>query len=179
MEFFLELLKITLPALIVFITVYFLMKKHSEQELALRRIQLQQNKIDKLSSVTVPLRLAAYERLALFCERISLNNLLLRLPTQDQSAAALRVGMMMAIQQEFEHNLTQQVYVSENLWKILQLSKDDNLLVINGLYDKLDKNADAKAFAALIDNYLASIQDLTPLQKAQVAVRKEAGLLLN
>ncbi|MGK0366208.1 MAG: hypothetical protein ACI85O_003281 [Saprospiraceae bacterium] len=179
MELFLEIVKLTIPALIVFITVYFLMKQHSETELAMRYAELQKTKMDKISAITVPLKLTAYERLALFCERISLNNLLIRLPIQDQSAASLRVGLMLAIQQEYEHNMTQQVYVSENLWQIIKLCKDDNLVVINGLYEKLTKGATAKDFVNIISNYLEQVDGLTPLQKAQLAIRKEAGVLLN
>jgi len=179
MEAFLEIIKIIIPALIVFLTVYFLMKQHSKTELAMRHAELQKAKNDKISTITVPLKLTAYERLALFCERISLNNLLMRLPTQDQSAASLRVGLMMAIQQEYEHNMTQQVYVSENLWQIIKLCKDDNLVVINGLYEKLSEGATAKDFANIISNYLVQTEGLTPLQKAQVAIRKEAGVLLS
>ena len=179
MESVLEIFKLTIPALIVFATIYFLMKQHSETELAMRHAELQKTKTDKISSITVPLKLTAYERLALFCERISLNNLLMRLPIQDQSAASLRVGLMMAIQQEYEHNMTQQVYVSENLWQIIKLCKDDNLVVINGLYEKLPESASAKDFANMIGNYLEQVDGMTPLQKAQVAIRKEAGVLLN
>ncbi len=178
MELLFDIIKVTLPALIVFATVYYLMKQHSETELAMRQMELQKTKNNNISSITVPLRLTAYERLTLFCERISLNNLLMRLPTADQSAASLRVGLMMAIQQEYEHNMTQQVYVSDQLWQIIKLAKDDNLVVINGLYEKIPDGADAKAFAGVINAYLDSRETMTPLQTAQSAIRKEAGLLL-
>ena len=178
MEIILEIIKITLPALIVFATVYFLMKNHAEKELALRRVELQNNKTDKLSSITVPLKLTAYERLSLFCERISLSNLLMRLPTDNQSAAALRVGLLLAVQQEFEHNLSQQIYISDNLWQIIKLCKDDTLTVINGLYEKVPEGADAKAFARVINSYLEQTEGVTPLMTALAAIRKEAAVVL-
>ena len=179
MEFFFELLKLTLPALIVFVTVYFLQKQHSETELALRNAELQKTRTDKISAVTLPLQMNAYERLSLFCERISLPNLLMRLPVKEQTAAGLRVGMMMAVQQEYEHNLTQQIYVSDQLWQIVNLAKEDLLTVITGLYEKVPPGADAEAFTAIINSYLATQEGISPLQTAQIAVRKEAGVLLN
>lgn len=179
MEILLDIIKVTVPALIVFFTVYFTLKQYTEKELALRQIELQKNKFENLSKITVPLKLTAYERLALFCERISLNNLILRLPTEGQSAAALRVGMMLAIQQEYEHNMSQQVYISDNLWKIIQLAKDDTLVVINGVYEKLNDKDDAKKFAAMLSNFVEQRTTLSPLQKAQVAIRKEASLIIN
>ena len=111
METFLEIVKITVPALIVFLTVYFVMKTYLDKQY---QIQLLQFKKDQ-KNTTTPLKLQAYERLSLFCERISIPNLVLRMKTKGASSAALRVSLLMAVQQEFEHNISQQIYISDQL----------------------------------------------------------------
>ena len=80
---------------------------------------------------SLPLRLQSYERLALFMERIKVSNLLLRFQSKDISAKQLVNTMMLAIQQEYEHNLVQQIYVSDKLWEIICLSKDEVLFSLD------------------------------------------------
>lgn len=173
MEFFLEILKMTIPALIVFLTVYYLMKQYLDKQYQIKVLEYRQKK----SGTTVPMKLQAYERLSLFCERISIPNLLLRLRSEDQSAALLRMSMLIAIQQEFEHNITQQVYVSENLWQIVKVARDDTQNIINGVAEKVDPKAPGQEYAGVLLKYLDS-QGTTTLEKALIAIKKEAGVLL-
>ncbi|HMW75898.1 MAG TPA: hypothetical protein PKD40_09585, partial [Saprospiraceae bacterium] len=72
-------------------------------------MELKQN----ANAVTLPLKLQAYERLSLFCERISIPSLILRLNQPGMNTQALRYAMLISIQKEFEHNITQQMYISE------------------------------------------------------------------
>lgn len=173
MTVFLEILKMTIPALVVFMTVYFLMKQYLNKEYQIKVLEYRQ----KHSSTTTPLKLQAYERLSLFCERISIPNLLLRLRSDKQNAGLLRLSMLIAIQQEFEHNITQQVYVSDNLWKIIKIARDDTVNIINGVAEKLEPKAPGEEYANFLLNYLDS-QDFTSLDKALQAIKKEAGVLL-
>ena len=170
---FLEILKMTIPALVVFLTVYFLMKQYLEKEYQIKVLEYRQ----KHSRTTVPMKLQAYERLSLFCERISIPNLLLRLRSENQNAGLLRFSMLIAIQQEFEHNITQQVYVSDQLWQIVKISRDDTLNIINGVAEQIDPKAPGTEYATLLLKYLDS-QDFTSLDKALQAIKKEAGVLL-
>ena len=110
LEVMLEIIKITIPALVVFFTVYTLLKQFMEGQYKTQMLQFKQNQ----HKTTIPLRLQAYERLSLFCERISIPNLVLRLRNENMTAAELRMALMLGIQHEFEHNITQQVYVSTN-----------------------------------------------------------------
>ena len=91
--------------------IYTLTKKYFDQQSNARAAEIQQQRLQ----ATLPLRLQAYERLLLLCERISIPNLVGRLRTEGSSSSDLRMAMLMAIKQEFEHNVTQQIYVSESL----------------------------------------------------------------
>jgi hypothetical protein len=80
---------------------------------------------------TVPLQLQAYERLVLLVERISLPNLVGRMNHPHLSARELQVLLLENIKQEFEYNVTQQVYVTQHAWNAVQNLKDQNMLIIN------------------------------------------------
>ena len=169
----LEILKIAVPALIVFLTVFTIMKKYVESQENLRRMEFRQTQ----QNTTIPLRLQAYERLSLFCERISIPSMVLRLRQEGMNARELRVTMMIAIQQEFEHNITQQVYISENLWKIVKIARDDVLNVINLVYQENDPEMDGRAFARELLTFVEQREGV-PIDTALQAIKKEAGILL-
>ena len=92
----LEIVKITIPALIVFLTIYYLMKQFLANEYQVRMLDFKQNQ----QRTTVPLRLQAYERLSLFCERISIPSLVLRMRNEGMTTSELRLAMMVAVQKE-------------------------------------------------------------------------------
>ncbi|MEM9920890.1 MAG: hypothetical protein AAF990_22515 [Bacteroidota bacterium] len=169
----LEIIKVTVPALIVFLTVYYLLKQFMEGQYKVRMLEFKQNQ----QKTTIPLRLQAYERLSLFCERINIPGLVLRLRSEGMTAAQLRLTMMIAIQKEFEHNITQQVYVSDNLWKIIKIARDDVLNIINLIYNDTDPSQDAHEFGKAMFAFLES-RDVIPLDKALEAIKKEAALLM-
>jgi len=87
------------------------------------------------------------------------------------------MAMMIAVQQEFEHNITQQVYVSEQLWQIIKIAKDDDINMINLVAKDLDPNSDARLYSEKLFQLLQQRGDL-PLDKALLAIKKEAGVLL-
>ena len=120
METALEILKYILPALIVFATVYFLMKRFLDMQYSTEVLRFKQSQAKN----TLPVKLQAYERLAMFCERISLDNLSYRLSGGSMDAKTMGNAMLVAIQQEYEHNMSQQVYVSEKLWEIITMAKN-------------------------------------------------------
>ncbi|MEM1321668.1 MAG: hypothetical protein AAGG75_15530 [Bacteroidota bacterium] len=169
----LEIIKITVPALIVYFTVQTLLKQYLDNRYKLEMLDYKQNQ----QKTTIPLRLQAYERLSLFCERIAIPNLVLRLRTEKMSAGELRLAMMIAVQKEFEHNITQQVYVSDQLWQIIKIARDDVINVINVVYQNTDPASDARDYSRAMFTELQN-REMAPLEKALVAVKKEAGLLM-
>ncbi len=173
MELFFDILKYTIPALIVFFTAYFLLKMLLDERQRIDRMLLRQD----AQKITLPLRLQAYERLTLLCDRVSIPNSLLRIRMPGMTVADLRGALLLSISQEFEHNTSQQLFVSETLWRIISLAKDQTLTLIANASEGLDAKADAEL---LVEKIFAALEEQgapTPLHKALVAIRTEAGQL--
>ena len=85
--------------------------------------------------------------------------------------------MMIAIQQEFEHNITQQVYVSQNLWEIIKIARDNSLNILDSIYESVDPKAEGATFAKAILAYHQQ-QGNPILPRALQAIKEEAGILL-
>ena len=173
MEGFWELLKIILPALIVLATTYVLLKNYLDKQYDLKTIEYKESQ----QRITLPMKLQAYERLSLFTERISLPSLVFRLRAEGSNVAALRVALMLAVQQEYEHNITQQIYVSRNLWEILRLSKDNVVNIVDDVANTLSPNADADELAGRLLQF-AQQQEVSMQTRALEAIKKEAALVL-
>jgi hypothetical protein len=115
-----ELAFYTLPALITGGVAYFLFNSYFNDQQNTRR-WLVQKENQKLG---LPLRLQAYERLVLFLERISPNKLLLRVPPLSDDKMDYVNLLIHHIDQEFDHNLTQQIYVSDEGWMMIITAKN-------------------------------------------------------
>lgn len=172
METVLEIIKITVPALIVFLTVYYLLKKFIAGQERMKMLEIKENQ----QQVSTPMRLQAYERLSLFCERISIQNLVLRLNKQGMTAAEFQISLLLAIQQEYEHNITQQVYVSEKLWDIIKMAKDDAVNFISLVAESIDPKAEANSLASSLMDYLQK-RPMSGPDQALLAIKKEAALI--
>lgn len=170
----LEIIKITIPALVVFLTVKYLMQAYLNKEYQLKVLATEKKKNDH----TLPLKLQAYERLSLFCERISVPTLLFRVKEEGMSARQLRLQMLLAIQKEYEHNITQQVYVSAQLWEIIKIARDDSVNTISIAMESIEPNANAQDLTQAIFTILEK-RGTTAVDKALLAIKKEAGVLLN
>lgn len=127
MEDFLELLKIVLPSAVVFLTAYLILKKYLESNVTR---QMKEIKAETQKTI-LPLRLQAYERIVLYLERISPNNLIMRVYKPGMSAKLLQAELTRSIREEYEHNMTQQVYVSHNSWILLKNAKEETIRMIN------------------------------------------------
>jgi hypothetical protein len=172
-EQFLEILKYTIPALVVFATAYFMLKTYLDDNY--RTYQLNQRLEGQ--KITLPIRLQAYERLTLLCDRISIPNTLLRIRMPGMTVADLSGALLIAISQEFDHNAASQVYVSPTLWQILLAAKSDTLTLVTQATDGLDPKADADVLVSRLLYAIDERGDATPLQKALMAIRTEAGQL--
>lgn len=173
MELFFELLKYTIPALVVFFTAYFLLKMLLDERQRIDRMALRQD----AQKITLPLRLQAYERLTLLCDRVEIPNALLRIRTPGMTVGELTGALLLAISQEFEHNTSQQLFVSETLWQIIRVAREQTMSMITNAAEGLDPKEDAEA---LVKKLFAALDEQgfpTPLQRAIIAVRTEAGQL--
>lgn len=174
MEIFLEILKFTLPGLIVFLATYFTLKQYLKSQYEMKAIELRA----KYSKDAIPLKLQAYERLLLFCERISIPNLIFRLKTNSMTNVELKNAMIISVQKEYEHNMAQQLYTSQKLWDILTLAKNDVITMITqeGNATKSDENANQLSSQLL--NKLQSAGK-SPIDVAINAIKEEAKIILN
>ncbi len=172
MELFFELLKYTIPALVVFATAYYLLKMLLDERQRIDQAILRHD----AQKITLPLRLQAYERLTLLCDRVGVANTLLRVQSPGMKVRDLRGSLMLAISQEFDHNTSQQLYVSETLWQIIEFAKNNTLSMVTNTADHLDPGAPAELlFGALLEEL--ELQQPTILQKTIIAIRTEAGQL--
>lgn len=137
MDYVLEILKITLPSLIVFFTTYFLVKRYFESEEKKNFVDTKFNASEKV----LPMRIQAYERVVLYLERINPNNLIMRVYRPSMSAAMLHSELLKAIRDEYDHNMSQQIYLSSEGWKLVKIAKDETIQLINFSMEKLTKKA--------------------------------------
>jgi hypothetical protein len=93
------------------------------------------------NSGTHQLQLQAYERLTLLVDRIALPNLISRLSQPGLSAREMQMVITQNIRQEFEYNITQQIYVSAEAWTAIKNLKDQNMLIVNQLASTMPANA--------------------------------------
>jgi len=91
--------------------------------------------------VILPLRLQAYERFVLFMERIHPSNLVLRLNSPDLTALQLQSLLVRTIREEFEYNLSQQLYISGSSWELVKNAKEETISMINQASTKLGEGA--------------------------------------
>ena len=116
----LQLLFFLLPAVVVGIVAFYFFNLHTRNEEQRRRFLLHREN----QKQALPVRLQAYERMALFLERIAPGNLLVRVKPYKKEKDAYATLLTKTIEQEFEHNLAQQIYVSEECWNVIKASKN-------------------------------------------------------
>lgn len=136
----LELLSYTIPAIVTGVVALYFFKFHTKNENNRRNYLLRKDK----QNVALPLRLQAYERMALFLERISPDKLLVRVsPTSTDKVAYLR-KLINTVESEFEHNLAQQIYITDDCWNVIKTAKNATLNLAREAMTA-GENKDAKA----------------------------------
>lgn len=159
MDTILELIKYTLPAMVVVLVVFLMLKAHFENDYKLKLLQLKSDS----SKDVIPLKLQAYERLTLFVHRISPENLIPRVTQPDMNAQQFKVAIIQSIQQEFEHNITQQVYVSNGVWGAVVSFKNTFANIVNEKSKQIDPNSTAYDLGKLIvEEFMQNEELLTP-----------------
>ncbi|WP_452596526.1 DUF7935 family protein [Pontimicrobium sp. MEBiC01747] len=121
-----DLLLNILPALIVGLAAYFFFKEHVNNEDRRRNYLLRKD----LEVTVLPTRLQAYERMTLFLERITPSKLLIRVSPISSDKEQYESLLIKSIEQEFEHNLSQQIYITDECWNIINASKNATIQLI-------------------------------------------------
>lgn len=173
MAILLEILQSTVPALIVFLTVYFLLREFFQREYRLRLTDVQR----KSAQTTLPLRLQAYERMAIFTERIALPKLILRIRTESMSAKDLHAALMITIEQEFDHNVAQQIYMSAEMWQLLEMCKNEAIGLLAMAFKEVPEDASGWEFSNAVFKLLGETGQVAQRQ-CQIGLRKEVQTLL-
>ena len=160
-----ELLSYTLPALITGGVAYYFFSLHTKNEEGRRRYLIQK----EAQKNALPLRLQAYERIALFLERINPTNLLLRVSPISSDKTDYQNFLIAHIDQEFEHNMTQQIYISDECWTIVMTAKNATIQMIRkASLNPQVNNADAlreAVFNELLDKQSPSNNALAYIKK--------------
>ena len=111
------------------------------------------------------LRLQAYERATLLAERIGLTNVLSRVPATGLSARQMQSALAGEIKQEYEYNISQQIYLAPEIWKAVKNLKEQNIYIVNQVGATLPAQATAldlnkQIIEFLLNNPNSSMQDL-------------------
>jgi len=183
MEIILDILKYILPSIIVFATAYFIIKQFVENENKRRLAEAEDRSREKMLNIKIsgqkivnPIRLQAYERLVLLLERISPGSLIMRNNVAGMSAFQLQKVLVNNIREEFEHNLSQQLYVSSRGWDLIRNAKEEMIRLVNTAAAKCDDNSTSADLAQLIFQF--SLEgDKSPVGNALDYIKTEARQL--
>lgn len=148
----LEILKFIIPSLVVLAVCYVIINKVMEDHQ--NRLQLEIRKQN--ASMLTPLKLQAYERMILFLERISPQMLINNYNDGTNTARGLKHLMESAVNQEFMHNLSQQIYISNQAWNIIKVVKEEVIQMIHETYEQMEMDASGVDLSkAIIEKMIA------------------------
>jgi len=170
MEFALYIIGTLLVAVIVFLTAFFSMRMFIRNDERKRLLELKEHN----KSVIAPVRLQAYERMAMFLERIEPNQLILRLNDGNTPNAELRQLLIASIRAEFEHNLSQQIYLSSDVWDKICNAKEEIIRIINVNSGKIAPDAPG---IELVSAILEQTAGQSPIASAMEALKEEIRLI--
>ncbi|MFH1004367.1 MAG: hypothetical protein V1781_02560 [Bacteroidota bacterium] len=120
----------------------------------------------------IPLRLQAYERMVLFLERISPTSLVMRIHQNEFNSHILHVELIKSIRTEYEHNLSQQIYMSVGAWEIIKTAKEEVIKLINLTADKVGHNVTGMELGQSIIEITSHIKKI-PTEVAIEYLKKE------
>ncbi len=168
------ILSSVLSAAIVGAVAYLIINKFVENEQKKSLLELKKIQESEALKVVNPIRLQAYERLALFLERISPNSLVLRCYQPGMDLKLLQGVMTKNVRDEFEHNLSQQVYVSTEAWSRIKEAKEEMINLINSAAVSLPPDADPMSLAGAVFENSAKQNPLdTALEFLKEEIRKD------
>ncbi len=163
----------TISGLLIVLAAFYIAKPYLERFEKQQLIGLKQ----AFNKETLALRLQAYERLVLFIDRTNPVNLLLRLNNQNYAAGELHYLALAEIKREFQHNITQQLYVSTASWEIIKRVKNDTISLINNALRALPAEANGTDFSRLILEQISRMES-SPYEVAAALIVEEVSQLL-
>lgn len=168
LSFLMEILKLIIPATIVFLTAYFVLNSYLNNEYQRKMLELKMNNQNQLA----PLRLQAYERLTLFVERITPHSIVIRTHKTNMTSRDLQTAMLQDIRAEFDHNVSQQIFVTPQTWTMIKAVKEETINLINGAAASLPPQATSLDLSKVIFDMMAQ-NDRNPHGVALSMIRTE------
>lgn len=168
MDIVFEILKYSLPSVFLLLLCYMMLSNFMENEEKRRSYFLKK----ETQKSALPVRLQAYERMSMFLERITPERLLLRISAQGMSVQQYRKLLVNSIKQEFEHNLSQQIYMSEEAWNLVVRSKSATVGIINNVAEELNPKGDGLQLSKTLLNRTMEMESF-PTRKALAFLKAE------
>lgn len=172
MELITELIKILAPAGLMLYLSYLLVRSFLSKQIEESRLKV----IQKNQEVVLPIRLQAYERICLLLERVSPNNLITRLNNGQYSAKEFQQILVSEVRDELNHNLSQQVYMSQDAWTYVQGAVEDIITMINEAGKGMTPENSSLDLAKQIFDYMME-NEKDMVKNALVFVKEEVRLL--
>jgi hypothetical protein len=152
-EKLIEALLYALPALVSGLIAVYYFKEYTKSDAGLEKYKLHKESNKQITK----LKLQAFERLTLFLERINLTKLVSRVQPANDNKKAYAMSLIHTVETEFEHNITQQIYISEELWSVVQTAKNRTIQIIRELVED-DNIIDAQQLRESIIKYVMEKQ---------------------
>lgn len=168
MELAIEFGKLLIPAAVVLYAMYLVVKSFLDKELDKQRMEIRSRSIETV----LPNRLHAYERVCLFLERITPNNMIMRLNNGEYTAREFQQILLNEIREEYNHNVSQQLYMSEEAWGLVKSAKEDLIMMVNEAANRVPEKATNIELARLIFE-MTMEKDFDPIQHALTEVKNE------
>ncbi len=137
MEIVIEFGKLLIPAGLVLYAMYLTVKSFLFKETENKVLNIR----TKGTEIVLPIRLQAYERMCLFLERITPNNLIPRLNHGELTGKEFQQVMLRELREEYNHNLSQQVYMTDETWDLIKNAMEEVVMIINESAEEMDKKA--------------------------------------
>ena len=171
-----QILVAVLPSIVVFLTAFYLIKQFMGGQAAQRNAEHVAEVRKEDHKHVLPLRLQAYERLALFAERISPGALLLRVHKGNMSSRMFHGDLVATIREEYEHNVTQQIYVSDKAWSKVRQAKEETIRLINLSYEQTGDTPSGTELSRHIFENVSRLSH-TPSQECLVIIKEDVRRL--
>jgi len=169
---FVTILQFVIPALVVFLVTYLTLQKYLDEDLKRRKLELQEKK----SEAIIPVKIQAYERVTILLERLKPDHLVLRLVHSNMNATQYKQVLLEAVSDEFNHNVSQQIYISDQAWTLIKAVKENTLNIIGSCYKDMTESSKATDLGKAILKEVMNRND----NSAQVAInflKKEIDLV--
>lgn len=174
MEAVIEFIKILVPASVVLFGVFWIVKMFITKEIEVKQLEVRARHVEHV----LPSRLSAYERMTIFLERMAPQSLLVRInqmPSLDDepvSAREFQLRLLAEIRSEYDHNVAQQIYISETVWGQIKNAKENLIITINDAGGEMNEESTAMDLSRKIFEKTIE-KNIDPLAHALSELKKE------